>query len=434
MSADVEELEDDDDKEAEDPALLAAAIDELRKRAEAAHISFELRQLENGNKYTTLQLPAGREKRPISLFSREHIKEFLAIPFEKYVLIGPYEAICSYTDGTIEALIRPLGGMWMLNRLWRGVRGDEIGCDQPLVMKMDESPTNLAVTIGSASQTLGSLSGGRARPRTLSLLITGALVTQHDQALALLERIANAVFFQIDVRYRVAIALIRNRFVNRRPRAVSRVETTGELQFPKSEYDAEPMSLYWYGRSAIGMPLLQYLAFYQVLEFYFPIYAQHDAHRRVKNILRNPAFNAHSDADVSRVLSAIKGAGGRLYVDERSQLRATIHNCVNSGELATFLREDEARKEVLSKGKTLKASRIPIDSKEANLCAEVADRIYDIRCMIVHTKNSDSEFELSLLLPFSKEAEALEYDIELLQFVAREVLVASSKPMRTSFV
>jgi hypothetical protein len=437
-SAEIEDLEDEDEdeEETEDPAALAAAIDELRKRAGVAHIPFELRQLEDGEKYVMLQLPAGREKRSLSFFSLERIQQFLTTPFEKYVLIGPYEAICSYIDGTIEARIRPLDRMGSMSMLWRRLRGSEIGRDhpiEPLVMRLDESPTNLTLSIGTVSDALSVLLRGPWR-RELSLQITGAHVAQHDNALALLERIANAVFFQIDIRYGVAFSLARNRFVNRRPRAVSRTATTGELPFPKSEYDAEPMSLYWYGRSAVGMPLLQYLAFYQVLEFYFPIYAQKDAHRRVKNILRNPAFDVHSDADVSRVLSAIKGAGGRDYGDERSQLRATLHNCVNSGNLAAFLRDDEPRKEFLSKGKALKARRIPIDLNEVDLCAEVAGRIYDIRCMIVHTKNSDSDTEMSLLLPFSKEAEALGYDIELLQFVAREVLVASSKPMRTLLV
>jgi hypothetical protein len=38
------------------------------------------------------------------------------------------------------------------------------------------------------------------------------------------------------------------------------------------------------------MPLLQFLAFYQVIEFYFPTYSQAEAHRKLKAILKDPPF------------------------------------------------------------------------------------------------------------------------------------------------
>ena len=34
----------------------------------------------------------------------------------------------------------------------------------------------------------------------------------------------------------------------------------------KSEYDAEAMEFYWYAKSADNMSLLQFLAYYQVIE------------------------------------------------------------------------------------------------------------------------------------------------------------------------
>lgn len=57
--------------------------------------------------------------------------------------------------------------------------------------------------------------------------------------------------------------------------------------------------------------------------------------------------------------------------------------------------------------------------------APVADLIYDIRCKIVHTKGENYEGEVELLLPFSKEAELLFFDIQLIKYVARKVLIAA---------
>ncbi|MCP4441464.1 MAG: hypothetical protein GY810_21360 [Aureispira sp.] len=65
-------------------------------------------------------------------------------------------------------------------------------------------------------------------------------------------------------------------------------------------------------------------------------------------------------------------------------------------------------------------------SKDVDLRTPVADLIYDIRCKIVHTKGEGFDGEIDLLLPFTKAAELLYKDIELIQYVARKVLVAAS--------
>ena len=66
--------------------------------------------------------------------------------------------------------------------------------------------------------------------------------------------------------------------------------------------------------------------------------------------------------------------------------------------------------------------KIPLANPNADLRADVADRIYDIRCKIVHTKNDSGIGDVELLLPFSREAEQLSHDIELVQYVAQETL------------
>lgn len=190
-----------------------------------------------------------------------------------------------------------------------------------------------------------------------------------------------------------------------------------------------PISLYWYARSAMGMPLLQFLALYQVIEYYFPTYSQEEARRRIRAVLKDPTFRYDRDADIGRVLSILSGTG-RGFGDERSQLRATLNACLNPSDLRIFFEEDEERIEFFSsKQKGLTDYKIPLATKDADLRIPVADLIYDIRCKIVHTKGESSDGEVELLLPFSKEAELLFYDIELIQYVARNVLVAASAPM-----
>jgi hypothetical protein len=95
------------------------------------------------------------------------------------------------------------------------------------------------------------------------------------------------------------------------------------------------------------------------------------------------------------------------------------------------LTETEERTGFFSnKQKGLTNHKLPIENVDADLRNDVADLIYDIRCKIVHTKGEGHEGDVKLLLPFSQEADLLFYDIELLQYVARLVLIAASSPLR----
>jgi hypothetical protein len=57
-----------------------------------------------------------------------------------------------------------------------------------------------------------------------------------------------------------------------------------------------------------------------------------------------------------------------------------------------------------------------------------AERIYDIRCRIVHAK---SEFDnAGPLLPTDPEAQHLGHDIELVRYLAGKALQKSRRPLR----
>src|SRR5262249_43925309 len=154
--------------------------------------------------------------------------------------------------------------------------------------------------------------------------------------------------------------------------------------------------LYWYARSATGMPLLQYLAFYQVIEFYYPTYSKLGAGRRLRRILKDPNFRPDRDSDIGRLLTAIGSTRGGGFGDERGQLKATLQECLDADVLRSFFSQDERRKEFfLKKHEGLTDRKIPLANKDADLRLDVADLIYEIRCKIVHTKgqNEDDEFK-----------------------------------------
>jgi hypothetical protein len=61
---------------------------------------------------------------------------------------------------------------------------------------------------------------------------------------------------------------------------------------------------------------------------------------------------------------------------------------------------------------------------------KVAERIYQIRNRIVHTKSEHDE--LGPLFPFDSEVNVLEHDLALVRFLAQKTLVASARPIDSS--
>lgn len=433
--SDDEVIEIDDDESPDDETDLGRLRAELEARCRAASIKLEtVDDPEGGGRFLKVYLPAGRDTQPLLLFTAERIRSLLGIEFEKYVLLGGYAAICSYADGVIEAEIGAAAAPSSLRYLYQrltGARISSLGSPPempPFEISNSAGPEKLILGPGTAAL---DLLGGSSRPiPRLSLRIEGLTVSCHDHAVAVLERLSNSLFFQLDLLREVSLTLRRRRPTLRQPFPRRARRELKELEFPRTEYDREPISLYWYARGATGMPLLQFLAYYQTIEYYFPSYSQAEARRKIRNILKSPAFRAERDTDVARILLAAQ-ASGSGFGDERSQLRATISECLEPGALRGFLTEFEERARFFStKTVGLTDQRIQIRNLDADLRNDVADRIYDIRCKIVHTKSGGREGEVELLLPFSKEAELLYADIELIQFVAREVLVSASSPLR----
>lgn len=429
----------EDDEEIFDTKAYAKARKALEKRCNAANIEIAEREFVDGEKFLTVGIPNGREKRWIPLFRIEQFNHILSVQFEKFTFIGDYLAICSYEDGTIEAIVRSIGQVGpstLRRRLFGNYYNEHESEQEPrhaeiIELTPEDGEEELKIRLGPISNELRCLSRVYpSRSNGISIFIEGINVSKHDNALHLLEKFSNSLFFQIDVSKGIPLGLVRER---RRTRVVRRRregQDILDIQFPKTEYDEAPLSLYWYARGAVSMPLLQFLAYYQVIEFYFYAYSQEETRKKLRAILKDPTFRLDRDADIGRLLSTVT-TRGRGFGDERSQLRATLQACIDPSELRTHLTDLDEKKEFFShKQKGLTSHKLPIANEETDLRNDVADLIYDIRCKIVHTKGEGHEGETELLLPFSKEAELLLFDIELLQFIARKALIAASSPIR----
>ncbi|APH39487.1 hypothetical protein [Methanohalophilus halophilus] len=417
-------------------------------------------------KMLTFQIKGGRMDYDLRYPIDDHLLNLLNVTnIEKINFIQDYEAIWSSDRKNIECEInlinadnRPVPTSFLLRRLQIFSDEDFEKSNGEDSEKLDRisfpCKGNIDISIGICSDEFAILQYGKrdsspflfSRKRAngenvasirhpLTLKLSNVDVEQHDDAVDILRKLANSLFFQIDLLVDVPLNLVpqRENMIEKRKRRMrqhSRVKNDAKINKLKYKYDDEPISSYWNAKANSNMPLFQFLAFYQVVEFYFPIYSKIEVHKKIKNWIKDPRFNSNSDSDLSKIINIIKMSKmSNAFGNEKEQLKSTITYCVSEDEIKDFLELDAARKKyyVDRKGNKISMCHFSYSKKtqtliEENLINEVADRIYGIRCKIVHSKSNESEY----INPFSKEVNQLIYDIELVEFLARKVLIASS--------
>jgi hypothetical protein len=425
-------------------------IEKIKNRFDEAQIKYEEHIPDNPDfsSRCVFEIPAGREKQECLLIYRDEVLvQAINCNFENYRFIKGHEAIWSKDLGIIEAEIGNIDipSRFFFDRLNDLINKPEETDEEEEDVEVTEielpSIKDIRLTIGLASPEFAFLTSARERGpigrnlRRITLKIQNSQTSTHDTSKDRLEKIANSLFFQIDLAFEMPLnikaqreSLIERR--NKRRRKQMAIDESATISEPKYEYDSEPISLYWYAKESLNMPIFQYLAFYQTIEFYFPIYSSFEAKQKIQSLIKDPRFNPNRDADISKIISTIKVSNsGKSFGNEREQLKSTVKASTDNNELLSFFKADENRYEFYAenKGKNIATQRISVKNENADFIAEVSERIYEIRCRIVHSKASEGEFDV--LLPYSSEVKKLNFDIELIEFISRKVLITSSRPL-----
>ena len=191
------------------------------------------------------------------------------------------------------------------------------------------------------------------------------------------------------------------------------------------EYDKIPLSLYWFAQNNINSPIFAFFAFYQVLEYYYPIYSTIEAKNKIKNLIKDPRFSVDSEIYMIKLLNAITSKNAESIGDEKEQLYNVLKSIVDGNDIIEFLNSNEHLSEYYKGKESTKISSEKLNMKDSmNLVINVASRIYDIRCRIVHNKASEINKKI---LPVTKDENYLINEVHLIKFLARKVIIANSK-------
>ncbi len=410
-------------------------LTQIIEKCESNNIKYEY--FEN-RELLEIEIPKARKSATLAI-SKSHANFIIEnnVKFQDYKFIEGYDAIWSATHDTIECEVELPHRGFPFSRLIRD--NEHVTEDGKLLL--DTHVEGVQAEISEASNEFiildHSKDRGRHRPPfrpermervrsfTTTIKITGCGVTQHNQALEIVTTIFASICFEFDCQTNIPLMLAVERSF---PVSGSvRNAQNFNIQKVTQKYDSDALSLYWYGQSAVGMPLLQYLAFYQVVEFYYPIYSELAAQKKVSNTLKDPCFNSHSTKDIAKIFNIVKAASSSR--SELSQLESTLLECVDPSAFRDWIKSDSKREEYFRSKNAVKLSAFKIISsaEDDDLMNQLLQRFYNIRCRIVHTKGAEGDLEV--LHPQSKEVVYLEHEIELAKFLAHKVLIASSKPI-----
>lgn len=413
-------------------------LEALLQRAQAAKLKTESINYPYGDEVMTYHhifFPEGKGERRIGITSPEKSEALLSIEFERFGFLGDYDAIFDLETGRIEAAISSrdqIPPSYFRKSL--GFNEAKIGDEELEENGLEEQPLKarrpdgVSLEISKSSAELRALTSSRSE---ISLKIYLSGKRSYDAALITLETVSNALFFHLDLERGIAPSL-RKTLRRRRagPYRRSQVEHYENLKFPEFEYDSVPISLYWYARSARAMPLLQFLAYYQVVEYYFPNFSKLEAVRSARKILKTPTFRVDKESDITKLISAISSTG--RAGGERDQMKTAVLEVLTQGDIDQYFKENEEVAQIVSKRqKSITEKSINLGRKDHDHRLDLAEMLYDIRCRIVHTKNDFGDAPSEMLLPFSAAEEQLWPYIDLMKLVAQNALIRSSSSLRS---
>ena len=126
-----------------------------------------------------------------------------------------------------------------------------------------------------------------------------------------------------------------------------------------------------------------------------------------------------------KILNVAKSNHNNNWGDEREQLLITLRSVVSGEEIIDFIKENEQLELYFNSKESTKVADKKIQLNDASgIVNDLAERIYDIRCRIVHNKASETTKKI---LPMTKNVGYLRNDVKLLKYIVEKVIIANSK-------
>ncbi|MGW4249075.1 hypothetical protein, partial [Nocardia sp. NPDC004722] len=198
------------------------------------------------------------------------------------------------------------------------------------------------------------------------------------------------------------------------------------LTMTLNDYDPIATSYYIHAKRSESVPIAAYLGYYQSVEYFFRRYALRSAIALLQRCMKNPTFTVWNDGQAANLISALSDEIKETQ-RELPQLKSVLTFCVSPDGLLEFLESDGSLRDHLRRKDRLPGIA-PIGNglQGQELVDRIAERIYQLRCQIVHSKGENQKGESILLLPDSNAANYVREDLKVMRYIARTVVWASA--------
>lgn len=181
-------------------------------------------------------------------------------------------------------------------------------------------------------------------------------------------------------------------------------------------------------------PMMQFIGYYHIIEYFFNIVFFEDAYNKLRNIINKEEFTYNNNNDLLEIIKFInKKFKGSMRVPEGEALLLTLKKSVDIDELKDrldFISSPKIKNFKLKEVSFSKGNEVDLNSKnEDDIYINLKDRIYKTRNAIVHSKANDKEEEESNVYnPFENEEE-LRKEIPLMRAIAEQIIIKTAEEL-----
>lgn len=388
----------------------------------------------NGTEHTRIELLLHGTDKPRRVYLT--VDEDFDFDFDHALLhdwlsLQRYDGIWSPSKRTAEVLLRT-DRVYPIRYLIRRMAGLPLSSSDRLVpeLKLQSASSEVSIKIGPPSISSSVLMSHSLRFRnsiaTLKIVGLGADSTP-ELIENIIETVCDSLMFDCELSYGVSFSPARLELrpaVGKSARS-SQPRRSAALRFPSNRYPHAATVLYKSGRDRSAAPTIRYWALYQVLEYFFPTYAMMDARNRLASTIRDPRFDMHNDDDITKATQLLLQSGKSPGGGEKDQLYTVLQATTPEIELRNFLEENPAVAASLADRNSILSKEQVSLKGNSDLRKLVANRVYDIRCKIVHSK-ADGSTDRAGLIPGSHDDDAVQIELPLIDFLAQKAILASA--------
>jgi len=265
--------------------------------------------------------------------------------------------------------------------------------------------------------------------RPYTIRVTSFFATSHDDAIERTNRILDACIFELGYLKRMGIQLADDWPHRRRLTAVERFNygdkyNSDHLPSPRSSFNPDLVRFYQFGMSS-DIPVLQFLAYYQVLEYFFLTVSDEHLYAKLSQRLNDPRFST-VPKQLDRVIQDV--AEHKRSSNETEMLKAVLVRFVDKADLAAFITEYQTHlgEKVYTKKRGRFGTETNVNLDPEHIFDGIAGIVKAVRNALVHS--SDRYDRNDRHVPFSKSTEIVRLEVPLLKYLAERVIIGSATP------